>query len=523
MAKSVFKSRRLGVLFLLLMLLKVGIFCFSYQPMLDDYIQLGLYGMHPDRWQDSVLAAGLLAGRPLAGLMDVYVWSSFYHCLWVPMLLLTIGYAAALWLLYRLFSEWFSCSPFFLAVAGFVPICMEGTFWLAAATRTVPPLLLGALAAQTLWRWKKARKPGMLWLFFVLFFCSLGFYEQGILFSGMLCLLVLLRGERKRLWPAVGMMALACALMGSTYVLVPKGQSVSRVALINLSADVAQHIAGISHEVFLLWGRTNLSLTASSLREGIAVLHGRLWYGALLLILAAALFVVVRRLPACRTGAKHSLLIGAVLFLVPLLIFFAQKNAFLALRSAVCCLPGAALLCDGVARLVLNHGRAAMAGLCAVVICCGCLCCSGELSFYRQAWAYDRAVIAAVYPAAQQYGREQRIGVLNLSTYVTDAVRYGEHVYAISSSEWALTGAMYAARGEKGTAAVRPFELGSVVATDLDALRALAITGWYYYEDGLLVPVELVSNADGLCFVSDGQTVALLQQQNGLVLKDGEQ
>lgn len=519
MAESNVSSRRLGALFLLLMLLKIGIFFFSYQPMLDDYIQLGLYGMHPDRWHDAVLAAGLLAGRPLAGLMDVYVWSSFYHCLWVPLLLLTVGYAAALLVLYQLFFEWFRCSPLFLAVAGFVPLCMEGTFWLAAATRTVPPLLLGALAARALWNWKKSHRSGRLFLFFILFLCSFGFYEQGILFSGTLCLLILLRADRSRILPALGTMAAACALVGSTYVLVPKGESVPRVALIDFSANVGQHIAGISREVVSLWSKINLSLTASSFHEGIAVLQGRLWYGALLLILGAVLFVVVRRMPACRTGAEKSLLIGAVLFFAPLLVFFLQKNAFLALRSAVCCLPGAALICDAGARAILNKNRAAFAGLCTVVICCGCLCCSGELSFYRQGWAYDRAVIAAVYPVAQQYAREQHIGVLNLSTYVTDAVRYGEHVYAISSSEWALTGAMYAAKGEKGTAAVLPFETGSVVAADLDALRALDITAWYYYENGSLIPVELVSNANGLQFESAGRPIALLQQQNGLVLE----
>ena len=138
--------RRRAAALYALALLRFAMLGFSYRPLLDDYIQYYNYANLMGSLPEVVKTLGLFAARPLAGLADIVVWSHFWPCLFVAVALLAALLTAAALLFERLFDRMVGIGPLFACFFLLLPVNFEATYWLSAATRIVPGLVLAACA-----------------------------------------------------------------------------------------------------------------------------------------------------------------------------------------------------------------------------------------------------------------------------------------------------------------------------------------------------------------------------------------
>ena len=193
--KNAFRTYRRELLcFMLLfavLLLRISWFGFAYHLQLDDYIHYRPYPTGTD-FIRLCIENGLFSSRPLAALMDMVFWARLP--LFLGSVLLCAMYALAGVLFWRLFSGIFGTGPFFLVVFGLLPLGFEGTYWHAAATRILPPMLFTALALTALNRFLLTKHSVHLPVFLVWSLLSFCFYEQMLVLSLALSLMLVLLG-----------------------------------------------------------------------------------------------------------------------------------------------------------------------------------------------------------------------------------------------------------------------------------------------------------------------------------------
>lgn len=186
--QTLWKKPFVPLLFLFsLIFLRYLFFGWDYYYMLDDYIQHHNYVLTTKyQWGETwatLQRMGLLSYRPLAGILDLSLWSLLFEEMIWGVALLTLGYALSGLLFYRLFREIFSCSPLFLAIYCLIPLGFEGTYWMSASTRILPPLCFLSLALHFFHRYCKEGASRDFWLFFLFQCLSYCFYEQCLVLS----------------------------------------------------------------------------------------------------------------------------------------------------------------------------------------------------------------------------------------------------------------------------------------------------------------------------------------------------
>jgi len=163
-----------------------------YFPQLDDYIQYHNYtsGRTVSQFWKTVERVGLLGARPLAGLGDLYLWSHFWDCMIIAILLMALMLAASAILFETVFKRYFRCGWCFIIIFTLLPLNIEGSYWLSASTRLVCGLFTASLSAYFL---VKFCEKGSAWrAVLTLLFQTIAvfYYEQILVFSFTLNLLI---------------------------------------------------------------------------------------------------------------------------------------------------------------------------------------------------------------------------------------------------------------------------------------------------------------------------------------------
>ena len=443
------KNRRdilcFGILFAVLVL-RISWFGFSYHLQLDDYIHYRTYPAGTDPVQ-LCIDNGLFTSRPLAALMDIIFWGRLP--LFFGSVLLCAMYAGAGILFWRLFRRLFGTDLLFLAVFALLPLGFEGTYWHAAATRILPPMLFTALAVTAFDRFVQTKGylhllPFLLWT--LLSFC---FYEQMLVLSLALSLMLTLLYLLDRKWHAA---------WGLT-VLIPVGIYVAVTGY--FSSLAAGQLADRMNTVFP-WDPTyftdHLPKLAKQLREcfvdggwltmsrgflrGIELIFANgVWAAVLIPAAAAGIFFLGRKLPQEGSGRHGWLcaLFALLAALAPVTPFFVIAKPWLCLRNTVPSFLGLALLIDWLARLVLRNRTALVTALVAAV----CLTASvSELYDYYTVATTNEQVAKIILAADQELDLSGRVGILGLNQNYTEEQNYlyHDHVVSAHASDWALTG-----------------------------------------------------------------------------------
>ena len=513
-----------------LVLLRFCYYGFTYYPQLDDYIQLHNQSAYYSA-KAVILDMGLLSSRPLASVMDYFFWSHFWSFLMAAVALISAMYAASACLFRRVWGEYFGTGYLFLVVYALLPLGMEGTYWISASNRVVPSLFFVALAMYLFQKWCRTGKVLWLPLYFVTQLISFCFYEQGLVLSVTGVLLVgiieFFRGNRSRsLFSLLTFVNAGIYFAFTGYFSTSTGQLGSRLRLTLPWQEgwdkVFLSAAGQTGESFLIGGYKTL---VDGFRRGLACIaedFSLLWV-LVLVLLCAALFLFARRFTAERPAGeaalprRWALLVGFLMALAPVTLFFVLSSPSVALRNTVFSFCGIALFLDAAWSMLLTRcpARGLITGaVCAVCAAVFSLAAVSELHDYRATTQADQRAARAITAAVE--GDEGTIAVLNLEpNYLSEQnFLYHEHIHGATESAWALAGLLSWAADTPAFPAATPVPMGGRYTGSLTEFGALL---WYDHKTGTVQSVMAVPAGEGVYEIqtAGGDTLAAAQEENG--------
>lgn len=437
------------------LLLRISWFGPEYYLQLDDYIHYRAYPAGTD-FVKLCIENGLFTSRPLAALMDLVFWAKIP--LYFSSVLLCAMYAAAGILYLRIFRRYFGTSLFFLVVFTLLPLGFEGTYWHAAATRILPPMLFSALALTAFDRFLETKRLYQLPLFLGWSLLSFCFYEQMLVLSLALSLMLMLVGLLQRKWHSVWGLSVfipVAAYVGITgyFSGLADGQLSSRMQIV-LPTDptyFTDHLPRLTkqlQECFLDGGWLTLF---RGFRRGLELIVSEgIWAAVLIAALAALIYLGVRKSPWEPAKLFHlAPIFGFLAALAPITPFLIIAKPWVCLRSTVPSFLGLALLADYLLRLILKNRVAAVTAVFASV----CMVASvSELYDYRSVTQNNTRVAQAILNADEELELRGKVGILGLNQQYTQEQNYlyHDHVLSAHASDWALTGLLqYYAAGDE--------------------------------------------------------------------------
>lgn len=533
MRGRVLQKERPWLVFALIFALVLLRFCyygFTYYPQLDDYIQLHNQSAYYSA-KAVILDMGLLSSRPLASVMDYFFWSRFWSFLMAAVALISAMYAASACLFRRVWGEYFGTGYLFLVVYALLPLGMEGTYWISASNRVVPSLFFVALAMYLFQKWCRTGKVLWLPLYFVAQLISFCFYEQGLVLSVTGVLLVgiieFFRGNRSRsLFSLLTFVNAGVYFAFTGHFSTSTGQLGSRLRLTLPWQEgwdkVFLSAAGQTGESFLIGGYKTL---VDGFRRGLACIaedFSLLWV-LVLVLLCAALFLFARRFTAERPAGeaalprRWALLVGFLMALAPVTLFFVLSSPSVALRNTVFSFCGIALFLDAAWSMLLTRcpARGLITGaVCAVCAAVFSVAAVSELHDYRATTQADQRAARAITAAVE--GDEGGIAVLNLEpNYLSEQnFLYHEHIHGATESAWALAGLLSWAADTPAFPAATPVPMGGRYTGSLTEFGALL---WYDHKTGTVQSVMAVPAGEGVYEIqtAGGDTLAAAQEENG--------
>lgn len=430
----------------LLALFRFSAFGFAYMPLLDDFVQYGVYPHLPKAWSAVLTGgAGTIYTRPLAALGDVYVWGRLWGKLGIALFLLTLLYTASGILFYqsaRLLE--FPLSPWFLLLYLFLPQNMEGTYWLSAATRIVPSLFFAAAGIYLLARFLKGASGWNLagYACFCLFSC--GFYEQTAAVSCVLGILILVWKKR---WRWVFIPVLSIGLLAAYYLLFGGlGDNKGRMGFLNAS-EFFPHIRAVCGQL-----RELLLYAARVAMRGVprgwnTVVQYRLWiWGTVGIALILFWGIAVQREKQYALTGKEFLLhggLGVMLVVVAFAPFFLIETVWLNFRNLVPALLGFGILADAIVRFLVRSKwvhtilSAAVLALCLIISV-------SELADYHTTGRMDWYAAREVARQMEEEGVQEAEFTSSLPVYAEQNAPYHDHIMSVFGSYWGISGAVRA-------------------------------------------------------------------------------
>lgn len=529
-----FETRNYILLFFVLFGLIFVRYCyygFEYYYQLDDYIEFHNYTASGQDFITLVKGLGLLSARPLAGLCTILIWSHFYGHMLAAVGIISAMYAASAIFLHKMFSKYFGTGYLFFVVFALLPLGVEGTYWLSASSRIVVGLFFASLSFYNFDAWCDEGRKRNLVLFAVFQFAAFCLYEQIVLFSGALTLIVMLRNARglsKRRASWGFFMFVNAGLYFAITKLMPVGVYGQRAVLFlpwkdNYTEQVLVPLLTQMKTAFL-------GGTAATWGQGLVrgfklfALEPKLLYALIIAALCVTLFVYIKKTKRESISFFAELFSGIFLAIIPLALFFVLKSPWFGLRNLVVSFCGLALLADAFFDLIfgrLKAGKTAEAVIAATLALLCCVASISELHDYRETTIADTMIAKAVAEAVENvdFSGEESVWLLNVDpTYVSDGnLYYHEHDYGATSSAWALTGAITAISGRTDL----PFYIGFVPVSEDAALAVdeskIGEALSYCYMGGRFVPVSIVK-ADASTWniiSSSGELLGTLQYSDG--------
>lgn len=422
-----------------LFLLKTSYNAFAYYPILDDYIQYISFHFYGHKFQDLILAGGLYAVRPLASLADAFVWSN----LWNHLSLLYFIMCCVQFFAWAIFMTAFQKAKikagiFFTALFLFLPLGVEGGYWLSASTRIAVPLLFCAAACLLI---QRDTRPGA---FFSILFCLLSFcfYEQTAAVSFLLILWTAFKTNRKRLY-----MPIVSALLLAGWYLV-----FHRTGVNAARGELTFQLSKIT-EVWRAMGTLWLSVLPRFLKNGGAFVFSFGYFRMILVFLFCILlfWLPVRKLKP----AAVEFLLPAALLVLPLLPQMFLQNSWVTLRACVPSIIAFGLFLDLVPGMYWKKL------LLPLLIFFSIFSHYVSIEDYRRIYEADQRVLDTMV----EHGLPKKIKSLPQPVEVRP--EFGEYIRGLTSAEWALTGGLRAKCRDPGIPLVEfsaeGFDLGAAL------------------------------------------------------------
>lgn len=457
------------IIFFIIMLIKSGYYLFTYNPILDDFIQYGVYKLYDNPFKDILLKADFLSARPLAGIFDIYIWSNFYNNLNLAFIIITIMFSVSGILLFKLFKHHFNVSFVFLLCFGLLPLGSEGVNWLSASTRLVVPVFfmsVGLILMQMFFDTQKIYACVLCQFFIVL---SFGFYEQIIILSFLLTLGLIIINRKSKIYYLL-------ALIPSIIIAIPycciRSQSLygQRVSVISFNNDLLQHVAGVFDAIFNALIVLSDDIVNNGLRLGLEIVkndQNYLFVFVLLLSLIGVFFISYKRNENEDQDVEDQpdlllLFVSIVLILAPMSIFFIIKNPWISLRNVFPSIIGLSLFIDLIFRYVVRIN--AIKSILITLLCFVFIMANvAELHDYLKSGLIDQKIAKNTVQYITENNIKTSMTIIGTKeAYIKVATPYHEHIHNITSSNWAYKGSVTATAKSLSMPNIYPIAHGKI-------------------------------------------------------------
>ena len=510
------------VLLFALFFLRFTYYGLKYYPQLDDYLHYSVYTTEK-------ITADFLTTRPLASILDVYLWGNFWGNMIVAILILSILYTVAIYLLMCVFRQYFSCGWMFLLIAALLPMGFEGLYWISASSRIIVGLFFASVAAFLLQCFYESKKWYCAVPFVLMQLVSYFFYEQILLFSVALSLVQSVLNFKKLRWYTLTGLA-SLLNMAIYFIVISFLGSTARAQLANpfTAAYWTEKLPSLFRQFYECFVGANFFTLGKGFLRGMQITFrdGAWLYLIGIFALCALLFFLqyhsgegkfTRRNPGT-SRQKYKPLVGLILLLAPLAVFLAVSYNWFSLRNAVPSFIGLALLGEWLLETFFQDFRHKKGITAAIVTLFAFVCCFAsvsELHDYHITNRNDRKIVQDLSAALQAEPEGENVGVLHLEASYLESWNYEfhEHLTGCGSSAWALSNAIESITGSKLPCTVTPLAVHPPYYTpeNRDAKDLESFDKLYLYEikTGAVTPVTYKVNENGEyeVYFEDGRLV----------------
>ncbi len=425
----------------------LAVFRFSYlglryTPYLDDYVQYSYYPQLQDSWQRVYAdGAGVLYTRPLAGLLDLTIWSRMWGNLGLATGVISILHGLSAVLFYKAFNLCgIKMGTLFLVIYILIPINTEATYWLSASSRIVVSMFLISLSVYF-----GARKNRIL---FVLFnFLSVWFYEQTAILSTVMAIWICLRKKEKYLmvFPLISAALLAVFYLKFGFL----GDNAQRLQAVGLNGAWHNALSTVKDFLYILF-TVQLKLVTKGFVRGfmqIALDFSLMWLG-FLTILAILFFVLSHKCEGGKDKQHYGVILGVIFMLTPILPFFVLGEGGFNMRNAAPCVLGVAIILD---RFLSAAPQRYVCLLGAVLVFWFSVVSVSELNDYSYVAKRDFELASKIAESVTDATKTVNVKVSTPKYYPQNAP-YRDHIMSMTGSDWGMTGIVRAiSKNEKVT------------------------------------------------------------------------
>lgn len=406
--------------------LRVGYYGGMYFPILDDYIQYGVYSTVANPFTQIILKFQDYTVRPLAVLTDVFVWARFWDHMWIAYLMITLLHGISCILIYEALNKaGIRCGLFFVLVYLLAPVGTEATYWISGSSRLIVPLFFAAVSIWCLTK-KGVGWTAAAWLFNLL---SYGYYEQICIVSFLLFFMVAVKQKSKK-WVIAGVNGIIIAAWYIAFAAV--GQMANRGGMTAFSPE---QLAKIGRYFYEVWVQAVPKLTWDGALRGFQLVMGEQHFIYIaLVVIAAVIFALFcgGDVQQSKRMSASGLVLSVLLIILPYVPIFFLKDAWFGLRNTFPSLLGVGLLLDNLfyrpPRL-----KKAVAAMMMIVFLFGTV---SDLYDYKRVYEDDQKIMNLL----EEAGMPQHI--LTKLQYTEVFVPVETHILNVTSSDWALCGSV---------------------------------------------------------------------------------
>lgn len=514
------------------------VFCgFSYAYQGDDYIQYHNYATSDD-YLRLIREQGLFSSRPLAIILDLFVFSPLWNHMIIAVLLISVLYAASAVLFYKVFRRYFGTGVFFVIFYSLLPLCFEGTYWISASSRIVCGLFFAAVSLYFFVYFAERKKLIGAVIFAVFQLLAFSVYEQIFIVSFLATVIfAAIFAVRKNKCAYIALISLSNAAIYFIFTSVfgADGLLSKRIDIVSPFTKYfwATQLEYASRQIGAAFVKGGFLTLVKGFWRGVGLIFSEhnFLYLAAAIVLCAAFVLLMKKTAKCEEFPKMNPWVTVVaalaLAIAPAAIFIFIGNTWFSLRGTVPSMVGAALLFDVILRAILKSKHTAYISVSAAFALIFIIAGASEAHDYQKSYKADTVCINALGDVVKT-GGNRRIGIINMNaTHLSEQnYFYHEHITGVTESEWALRGALIAAYGEVPPSIVPldavkfPFYHGwNESAKRIDGFDAL-----YFWDDETAAIRRLVAvktSEDGENFVYElyyfdtGALCATVTRENG--------
>ncbi len=474
-------------------LLKYGYYGFKYYPVIDDWIQYGVYGLYDNVFREVIIRMNLYTIRPIANISDVYLLSPFWNNMKIPFLIITLMHAYSGYFFYKLLEKnKIPMSIEFLIIYTLLPLGSEATYWISASARVVVGSFFMSLSLYLLSLYFQANKRRYIILFFIINMVSMGYYEEiiGLSFLSSLTLIFINRHKVKH--KIIKIIPIINAIFISIYYLIFSRVGNIAVRGSIIKTDFINHSFKLIKEIIKVYTKTHIPIYTNGFLRGMEVLLINKSYIFFLLIIinsiAAGLWLLINNLSLKRQDRSirydfAKIIIGSILFWISFAPNFLLDLIWICNRNTFTSFLGFALIIEGLIGIIFR-GKAGvyLRSFLVILLTFTFLIVNvSELTDYKNASEADRLIAENIIKNIKDntfFNGDKSLILFNAETsYIEQNSYYNDHIHNITASDWALTGGVRAVSQNSRIKYLLPIPKNTEVVITKDLLDEAIIMG----------------------------------------------